>query len=253
MRVVLDFECVDLGLQQKIGAGYPWGGTNVLGCGIKIDQEPAYYVKTQAEVIEVVRKADVVVAHNATYEAGILAMWQIDTKNIKFRCTLLGAKLACNILPSFKLDDLATRYLSEKKESHKLLVAGAEVGLYEIPKTYEDPDDYTGGSSAALKRLKTQRKKMMNLVWANLDKIQEASSVVADYCLQDVELCARLDDLWMEEPGQEQYEWEEIKLWLYHNGFPEMRVGNLKMNAVAYIDDRGIRFTNWQDICRYFG
>jgi len=48
-------------------------------------------------------------------------------------------------------------------------------------------------------------------------------------------------------------EWEEIKEWLIKHKFPAMRIGNIKMNAVAYIDDRGIRFTNWQDICRYFG
>jgi hypothetical protein len=49
------------------------------------------------------------------------------------------------------------------------------------------------------------------------------------------------------------HEWPEVKEWLRKYGFPDMEVTNLKMNAVAYIDDRGIRFTNWQDICRHFG
>jgi len=29
-------------------------------------------------------------------------------------------------------------------------------------------------------------------------------------------------------------------------------VSNLKPPAIAYIDDRGIRFTNWADITKYF-
>ncbi len=47
-------------------------------------------------------------------------------------------------------------------------------------------------------------------------------------------------------------DWPLIEEWLKKWGFPEMRVGNYKMTAVAYIDDRGIRFTNWKDMCRYF-
>ena len=49
------------------------------------------------------------------------------------------------------------------------------------------------------------------------------------------------------------HEWPAVKKWLKLYGFPEMEVTNRKTNAVAYVDDRGIRFTNWQDICRYFG
>lgn len=50
-----------------------------------------------------------------------------------------------------------------------------------------------------------------------------------------------------------EHEWVKIREWLGKHGFPEMEVTNRKMNAIAYIDDRAIRFTNWQDICRYFG
>lgn len=48
-------------------------------------------------------------------------------------------------------------------------------------------------------------------------------------------------------------DFDKIKEWLTRWGFPEMEVTNKKMNAVAYIDNQAIRFTNWVDICRYFG
>jgi hypothetical protein len=36
-----------------------------------------------------------------------------------------------------------------------------------------------------------------------------------------------------------------VEEWLRKNGFPEMKVTNQKPKAVAYIDDRGIRFQSW--------
>ena len=43
----------------------------------------------------------------------------------------------------------------------------------------------------------------------------------------------------------------------YHKYFPNQeifafRVTNKKPPAIIYIDDRGIRFTNWKDILNYF-
>lgn len=49
-------------------------------------------------------------------------------------------------------------------------------------------------------------------------------------------------------------EWKNIVLWLYTNNFPGMQVCNIKKpNTFIYIDDRAIRFTNWQDIRKYLG
>ncbi len=40
-----------------------------------------------------------------------------------------------------------------------------------------------------------------------------------------------------------------IAWWLGQHGFPTpLAITNRKMPAVAYIDDRGVRFTNWDDI-----
>ena len=37
----------------------------------------------------------------------------------------------------------------------------------------------------------------------------------------------------------------QIRLWMANNGFPPYRVTNAKEPAVAQIDDRAIRFTDW--------
>ena len=44
----------------------------------------------------------------------------------------------------------------------------------------------------------------------------------------------------------------EVRAWLKRNDFPELEVTNIKKPAHVYIDDRAIRFTNWQDIRKYF-
>lgn len=45
---------------------------------------------------------------------------------------------------------------------------------------------------------------------------------------------------------------EDISDWLKKWGIPELEITDRKMPAIAYIDDRGIRFTNWKDILNYF-
>ena len=45
---------------------------------------------------------------------------------------------------------------------------------------------------------------------------------------------------------------EDIHQWLQQHKIVVDDVSNVKPKAVAYIDDRGIRFTNWRDILNYF-
>jgi len=53
--------------------------------------------------------------------------------------------------------------------------------------------------------------------------------------------------------NREHYEWLRMKLWLIKYGFPEIRITNKKeKETTVYIDDRAIRFTNWQDIRKYW-
>ncbi|MCK5644531.1 MAG: hypothetical protein KAJ19_27280, partial [Gammaproteobacteria bacterium] len=206
MRLTIDFETIDEGIQASRGSAWAWKGAHVLGCGLKIDNKPAYYSTDMSEVLELVDKADTIVGHNLSYDAGILHMLGADIKKLSLRCTVIGAKLHENTATSFKLDDLAAWHLQERKSTSDLITAGERVGLYTIQKTYEDPEMYQGGKASVRKRLMTQRKKMLNLVYANLDKLQAESSVVADYCINDVELCAKLDDIWVRSVGAKQYE-----------------------------------------------
>lgn len=51
--------------------------------------------------------------------------------------------------------------------------------------------------------------------------------------------------------------WSEIKQWFCRHlpanqECPEFTVTNIKPPAIAYIDDRGIRFTSWKDVLNYF-
>jgi len=43
-----------------------------------------------------------------------------------------------------------------------------------------------------------------------------------------------------------------VEDWLEENGFPDLEVTNIKKPCHVIIDDRAIRFTNWQDIRKYF-
>lgn len=50
------------------------------------------------------------------------------------------------------------------------------------------------------------------------------------------------------------HEKDGISLWLYYKGFPYLEVTDRKLpDTSVYIDDRAIRFTNWMDMCKYFG
>jgi len=49
---------------------------------------------------------------------------------------------------------------------------------------------------------------------------------------------------------------KELKKWLSRNGFEKgkhyHKITELKPQAVAYIDDKAIRFTHWQDVIKHF-
>lgn len=45
---------------------------------------------------------------------------------------------------------------------------------------------------------------------------------------------------------------EQVRQWLEKHGIPVDQVTNIKPPAIAYIDDRAVRFTNWTDVRNYF-
>ena len=50
--------------------------------------------------------------------------------------------------------------------------------------------------------------------------------------------------------GEKRNGW--IRIWLEKHGLKDIKVTFKKPRAIAYIDDRAIRFTNWRDILNYF-
>lgn len=45
---------------------------------------------------------------------------------------------------------------------------------------------------------------------------------------------------------------QAIRRWLKKHGLDNIEVTNIKKPAIAYIDDRAIRFTHWRDMLSYF-
>jgi len=45
---------------------------------------------------------------------------------------------------------------------------------------------------------------------------------------------------------------KDIEDWLAKHNIPYDELTNNKPPAIAYIDDRGIRFTNWRDMLKYW-
>jgi DNA polymerase-1 len=182
MKIVIDFETTDWGIQDGIGSGWAFGAVQVLGCGIKVEDGPTEYVTDLAKVVDVCSQADTIIAHNAQYEAGILCFLGVDISRKQFFCTKIGAKLEDNDLFDYSLDTLAITRYNEGKETNRLIEVGAQIGLYTLPENYLEDG----------KKMNTLRNKCKKIAMHNLDAIQEASPVVAEYCIQDVDLTARL-------------------------------------------------------------
>lgn len=62
-------------------------------------------------------------------------------------------------------------------------------------------------------------------------------------------LLSRGDDIWIF-TTRDSSEWKAIRNWLKEWGIPKLPITNIKKKATIYLDDRAIRFTNWQDFCK---
>ena len=53
--------------------------------------------------------------------------------------------------------------------------------------------------------------------------------------------------------AREPREWRQVAKWMFKNDIPGMPIHNIKLKGMTrFIDDRAIRFTNWEDIRKYF-
>ena len=77
--------------------------------------------------------------------------------------------------------------------------------------------------------------------WENAEPMEDS--------LDAIKLLKQFHKIWVFTSNPEP---EKVKEWLKKHDFPELEVTNIKKPAHVYIDDRGLRFTNWLDIRKYF-
>ena len=187
--ITIDFETLDHGIQNSLGPGWPWGGCEILGMSWKVEgMEEAEYETDIDKIKEIIAQSiedeKIIVAHNASYEAGIIKMLGFDMRKVKIRCTLIIAKLVNNILKSFSLENLAQYYLKESKITDTMVQTAIEFGLITPLKSY-----YGKPESKAYQAAHSKAKREL---WSILHHLQEASDVVANYANRDVEVTERL-------------------------------------------------------------
>jgi thiamine monophosphate kinase len=56
-------------------------------------------------------------------------------------------------------------------------------------------------------------------------------------------------DLWIF-TARPKEEWKDIEKWCRKFGIPDLEITNIKKGATIYLDDRAVRFNNWQDFCK---
>lgn len=52
--------------------------------------------------------------------------------------------------------------------------------------------------------------------------------------------------------AREKTSWPLIEKWLKKYHFPKMAITNIKTTALCYLDDRAVRFTNWNDFLKFY-
>jgi len=72
-----------------------------------------------------------------------------------------------------------------------------------------------------------------------------------DYAVEAIKCLRRNHHEFYILTNREEKEWKDIYEWLKYNGFPKMRITNIKEKGTTiYLDDRAVRFTNWLDFCK---
>lgn len=190
----IDFETKDWGFAEDVGSGWPWGAVDILGMSyselINDSWTEPKYITDVAEIKEVLSKASTIVAHNATYEAGIMKMLGFDMKKVDFLCTQIGAKLYDNLLEQTGLDYLGQLYFKQKKSSQELIDIGIDLGVVQ-------PNSSYFSKAHDSKLYKAARAKAKKEAMSNLDRIQAASDIVGSYCNQDTLITCKLYDMFI--------------------------------------------------------
>jgi hypothetical protein len=114
----IDFETRDEGLSEGVGPGWAVDKCRVIGMGYALnDEEPLFEIDAD-RIREILTNADTLVAHNASYELGILKMLGVDFTNKAIFCTKVGAYLDNNLRESTSLESLA-KEIGEVKDQQR--------------------------------------------------------------------------------------------------------------------------------------
>ncbi|MCA6484066.1 MAG: hypothetical protein IM547_01535 [Chitinophagaceae bacterium] len=167
----LDFETKDRGLSAGLGPGWPYKGfLDVIGYSYSLDGKTPKWSTNIDLLHALVESCDVLVAHNAAYELGVLEYLGVKYVDKKIVDTLLLAKLYNNQRFTYSLDSLGIDYLGDRKTNDKLANKARE-----------------------LKLVKSKAQDAVKYAKANLDVLyKHCPEVVIEYANHDVNLLIKL-------------------------------------------------------------
>lgn len=153
--IVLDFETHDPWISEGRGSGWPEKQAKFLCADTYTPNRSSKVFSDEGSVVSEVSLPseeyfanidalkftlihyDVIICHNAQYEAGILHSYGFDIEKVTWIDTKILAVLFYNNLLDFSLDGLAKLYLGEEKNDHLLGEVAKELGL--VKSIAQDP------------------------------------------------------------------------------------------------------------------
>jgi DNA polymerase I-like protein with 3'-5' exonuclease and polymerase domains len=205
MRIcTLDFETRDPYIKLKLGAGWAYAYNvkdspfKILGAAVGTYDGIVKYITDWDELKEILQQHDTILAHNATYELGILHCIYKGTditwiNELKVLDTKLLYKLYDNTLMSYTLDALAKRYVKEPKGHQILIDAIWDNGLYPWLKKEITEKNRAEKKGEEYIRTKPEDKKILKFAYENMDLLQEKDfDSMSKYAISDIDLTYKL-------------------------------------------------------------
>ena len=198
-----DMETYDPDLKER-GSGYPFGTLKIISMGYKVDDGETLYTKDKEEMVKILNKYSIWVAHNISYELGCCKALGVDFKDKQLYCTMVGSILYDNTRFSHALGKLGKELFDLDKDQERFgrLVLEKKLPLgrngipYDYPKSYyasKDPEYIE-------KTKKKYIKAATNVAMSNLHIIEEhAPDLIEEYCKSDVDIQYSLHQKWLKE------------------------------------------------------
>ena len=170
-KLFIDVETKDRGIPNNLGAGWAYRDMlDIIGYSYAINDEPTVWSTDLNLLKKLIQENDMLVAHNAPYEVGMLLKEGFDLSKILVVCTAIYSKLHNSQLMSYSLDKLASKYVGETKYKNEL-----------------------GELAKKLKLVKSKVQDANKIAMANMDILYQFDpTTVIKYANQDVDLCRKL-------------------------------------------------------------